>query len=440
MGSLQHCCRLCAMAVPEDQQVRLANLSLSNRENIDNSLTSKLRFFLNLNVTPEDFSHITCTHCINSLEFCIQFVDRCRRIESLVHDHSSDPDSIASELVCRYPYLYHQQAQNPNVVAGTNNYSTTYHAPSQSGAFFGSTSFSAQSEDDRTTSGSIREVLQHDSGGQLLSQVGKTDLFGVSDNPSTGSERKSDTVQKLSLFREDAGNLSSVIDNVVVEVEPNDIYVGTDPTLNTRPERQNQSTSKSNIRTDDSNFNVAKPVRKILPKSSGSSMDGSPSSGSLVAIKSSSSSNQQIMIPITLKTPCRSCGVVILASTVHDLRNHICAKEKNVQCSEDGCQKKVSSKTALKYHLKNYHNIGKDIGGKPKELTNNDVTNKAGSSVSGKFICTHAGCSKSYNVRSYLIEHERKHTGEKPYKCRNCDKNFFRILDLKKHQLLKVCE
>ncbi len=72
MGSLQHCCRLCAMAVPEDQQVRLANLSLSNRENIDNSLTSKLRFFLNLNVTPEDFSHITCTHCINSLEFCIQ--------------------------------------------------------------------------------------------------------------------------------------------------------------------------------------------------------------------------------------------------------------------------------------------------------------------------------------------------------------------------------
>ena len=40
---------------------------------------------------------------------------------------------------------------------------------------------------------------------------------------------------------------------------------------------------------------------------------------------------QPIMIPITLKTPCRSCGVVISASSIHDLRNHICAKDKNIQ-------------------------------------------------------------------------------------------------------------
>ena len=91
----------------------------------------------------------------------LQFVDRCRRIDSLVHDHSSDPDSIASELVYRYPYLYHQQAQNPNIVAGTNAYASTYHVPSQSGTFFGSTSFAAQTEEDRTTSGSIRSVKKN---------------------------------------------------------------------------------------------------------------------------------------------------------------------------------------------------------------------------------------------------------------------------------------
>ena len=91
MGSLQHCCRLCAMAVPEDQQVRLAyHPSSSNRsgENVDESLTSKLRFFLNLNVTPEDFSLIACTHCINSLEFCIQVI-HSNSMHLLVHRNNT---------------------------------------------------------------------------------------------------------------------------------------------------------------------------------------------------------------------------------------------------------------------------------------------------------------------------------------------------------------
>lgn len=66
MGSLQHLCRLCAIVVPEDQQVRIFN------ENEDNSLQSKLRTFLNLDLNIDNFSLITCQQCVSSLEFCIQ--------------------------------------------------------------------------------------------------------------------------------------------------------------------------------------------------------------------------------------------------------------------------------------------------------------------------------------------------------------------------------
>lgn len=39
------------------------------------------------------------------------------------------------------------------------------------------------------------------------------------------------------------------------------------------------------------------------------------------------------MIPITLRAPCNYCGVVIVATSMHDFRNHICSNEKNIQVS-----------------------------------------------------------------------------------------------------------
>ena len=56
------------------------------------------------------------------------------------------------------------------------------------------------------------------------------------------------------------------------------------------------------------------------------------------------------------------------------------------------------------------------------------------------FICPHSGCLKAYQNKHYLIQHERVHRGEKPYLCKNCDRRFYRITDLKKHILLKVCK
>uniref|UniRef100_A0A0K2U8E7 C2H2-type domain-containing protein n=1 Tax=Lepeophtheirus salmonis TaxID=72036 RepID=A0A0K2U8E7_LEPSM len=58
----------------------------------------------------------------------------------------------------------------------------------------------------------------------------------------------------------------------------------------------------------------------------------------------------------------------------------------------------------------------------------------------GKYNCSWGGCPKSYNNRNTLIEHERQHTGERPFICQTCRRAFFRILDLKKHTLLKVCK
>ena len=55
------------------------------------------------------------------------------------------------------------------------------------------------------------------------------------------------------------------------------------------------------------------------------------------------------------------------------------------------------------------------------------------------YVCPYEGCNKSYNAKNYLVNHERLHTGERPYTCNNCGKGFSRVLDLKKHNLLKVC-
>ncbi|KAH7335606.1 hypothetical protein B0J17DRAFT_720146 [Rhizoctonia solani] len=53
--------------------------------------------------------------------------------------------------------------------------------------------------------------------------------------------------------------------------------------------------------------------------------------------------------------------------------------------------------------------------------------------VGKAYVCSHAGCGKSYRKPSRLQEHERSHTGERPFVCSECGKSYLRDSHLRAH-------
>ncbi|KAI0639277.1 hypothetical protein C8Q77DRAFT_1080385 [Trametes polyzona] len=50
-----------------------------------------------------------------------------------------------------------------------------------------------------------------------------------------------------------------------------------------------------------------------------------------------------------------------------------------------------------------------------------------------RYTCSYEGCTKSYTKPSRLAEHERSHTGERPYVCSTCNKSYLRETHLHAH-------
>ncbi|KAI0778057.1 hypothetical protein BD413DRAFT_506447 [Trametes elegans] len=50
-----------------------------------------------------------------------------------------------------------------------------------------------------------------------------------------------------------------------------------------------------------------------------------------------------------------------------------------------------------------------------------------------RYACSYEGCTKSYSKPSRLTEHERSHTGARPYVCATCDKSYLRETHLQAH-------
>ena len=87
-------CRLCMSAL--NDPLDTASVSLfDEKDNNQHIVVDKLRQFVNLTVEPFDkLPQKVCQNCVVNLDFCIQFVDRCRRISHLVQNEAVELDYI----------------------------------------------------------------------------------------------------------------------------------------------------------------------------------------------------------------------------------------------------------------------------------------------------------------------------------------------------------
>ncbi|KAJ3550941.1 hypothetical protein NMY22_g112 [Coprinellus aureogranulatus] len=61
------------------------------------------------------------------------------------------------------------------------------------------------------------------------------------------------------------------------------------------------------------------------------------------------------------------------------------------------------------------------------------INGKLVANTKRRYHCTFAGCDKAYSKPSRLEEHERSHTGERPFVCETCKKSYLRETHLQAH-------
>ena len=140
-------CRLClstsANASPSQSSSSSKNfVNLFDQNDRPHLVVDKLRQFVNLNIHPQDknyYSNRVCRSCVMNLDFCIQYVDRCRRINELMLQ-GENPDNIVATVTDHYPYLY-KSSDNimSNNMPGACQNENPQTVPFQMGQFFGPT-------------------------------------------------------------------------------------------------------------------------------------------------------------------------------------------------------------------------------------------------------------------------------------------------------------
>ncbi len=119
------------------------------------------------------------------------------------------------------------------------------------------------------------------------------------------------------------------------------------------------------------------------------------------------------------------------------LRKVIIAKKKENVCGK--CDRRFSSRSALRYHDSRTHRQAQTTFKCPKSGCSKTFKSKAGRDYHVKvhdgrtdFLCD--DCGKGFVGRQKLIEHRRaKHDSESPFRCEICDKSFNRSDKLKVH-------
>ena len=104
----------------------------------------------------------------------------------------------------------------------------------------------------------------------------------------------------------------------------------------------------------------------------------------------------------------------------------------------DGSTYPASSFVAQGQTQESFSQIPSGLGQLPQEKSHLDTQSPGTqkNSDTGRFLCTHPGCGKSYTKSFHLKDHMKKHTGEKVYVCSEpgCQWKFYRSGDLQRHK------
>lgn len=134
------------------------------------------------------------------------------------------------------------------------------------------------------------------------------------------------------------------------------------------------------------------------------------------------------------KYPCELCPRKFTCNSLlskHLSTRHNEDREKMFPCNN--CNKSFLSEPSRKLHMNNFCLTNRIYNCKRCLLvfpTKEDLVKhlRLANECSKRFLCSE--CGQRFTKKEYLIIHMRRHTGERPFKCNNCDKGSFFFLNM----------